>query len=300
MPRAVLVGLALLVAAGPRADAGQTRPGTRVGDADAAKALLARVLEHRDEIRPLERPLRYRQLVTTEGLDAEYAVASVATALYAYEPVAGFHLWKLQELDGKPIAGRRRRREEHRYQEAIEAAHRAVERDREAAERNDPDYEPAPRNGMDLFYQIVEKAIELDMFDGGLYEGTPWRGRPMQVVRFRPRPGFDDAPNRMLSAVSKCQGELWVDTGSLQVARVRAELVEARNFFAGLFGRLHRGTRADVESEFDGRMWLPERVTLQVDARVFFFRRIRRRVHYDFLDFETEPTVESSKPGSGG
>lgn len=262
--------------------------GEPIGDKEAARALLARVLEARKAIRPLEAPLRYDQLVTTEALDAERRVRSASTALYEYRPVAGFHLWKLRELDGQPIRGRRRAEEERRYREAIENAHRQVERDREAAERRDPDHEPVPRNGMDLFYQIVEDALELDMFDGELLEGPSWRGRAMQVVRFRPRPGFRGAPNRMLGAVSRCAGELWVDPESLQIARVRAELIQNQNFFAGLFGRLYAGTRADVESEFDGRMWLPQRVTMTVDARVFFFRRIRRQVHYDFLDFRAE------------
>ncbi len=286
MFRAILLGSAAAVAVLVPRPAAPQRPGERLGDAGAAIELLTDVLESRSRVRPLESRLRYQQLITTETLDAEHEVTAVATALYTYEPIAGFHLWKLRELDGEPISGRRLQREDRRFREAIEAAHEQVERDREALERNDADHEPAPRNGMDLFYQIVEKAVELDMFEGGLYQGAPWRGRPMQVIRFRPRPGFDDAPNRMLSAVSKCQGELWVDPESLQVARVRAELVQSQNFFAGLFGRLHKGTRADVESDFDGRMWLPQRVTLTVDARVYFFRRIRRRVHYDFLDFD--------------
>ena len=293
MLRAAL--LALVTAAAPGAAAGAEQP---IGDKQAAIALLARVLEAREQIRPLEAPLRYDQLVTTESLDAERRVRSVGTALYEYRPVAGFHLWKLRELDGEPIRGRRLTKEEQRFQKAIENAHRQVERDREAAERGDADHEPVPRNGMDLFYEIVADAIELDMFDGELLEETSWRGRPMQVVRFRPRPGFSGAPNRMLTAVSRCAGELWVDSGSLQIARVRAELIQRQNFLAGLFGRLYEGTRADVESEFDGRRWLPQRVTLTVDARVFFFRRIRRRVHYDFLDFRTDPAAdtESEKP----
>lgn len=292
MLRAALTALA--IAAATAAAAGQ-QP---VGDKEAARALLARVLEARTAVRLLEEPLGYDQLVTTENLDAERQVRSVATALYEYRPVAGFHLWKLRELDGRPIRGRRRNDEERRYRKAIENAHRQVERDREAAERGDTDHDPAPRNGMDLLYQIVEDALELDMFDGELLEGPSWRGRPVRVVRFWPRPGFSGAPDRMLGAVSRCAGELWVDAESLQIARVRAELVERQNFLAGLFGRLYEGTRADVESRFDGRMWLPERVTLTVDARVFFFRRIRRRVHYDFLDFRTDAPAETPDSGS--
>ena len=270
----------LLLAAG----AGQD---VRLGGQEAAEALLERVLEHREEVRPLEGRLAFRQLITTEALDAEREVTGTANALYEYTPVAGRHLWKLLELDGEPIAGRRRRREERRYRKAIEAAREEAEEDRLALERNDPDYEVRPKNGMDLFYRIVRDAIELGMFEGELVRGDDWRGRRMQVVRFRPRPGFEKAPNRMMSVVSKCQGELWVDSERRQVARVRAVLTREENFMAGLFGRLHRGTSADVESDFDGRIWLPRRVTMTVDARMFFFRQIRRRVHYDFLGFDT-------------
>ena len=258
-----------------------------IGDQDAAEALLARVIDHRATVRPLEGGLIFRQLITTERLDEEREVVASANALYEYRPEFGRHLWKLLELDGEPIEGRRFRREERRYQRAIEAAKEEAEEDRLALERQDANYEVLPKNGMDLFYKIVRDSIELEMFEGELLRGDTWRGRPVQIVRFRPRPGFADAPNRLMSVVSKCEGELWVDVESLQIARVRTVLTEAENFVAGLFGRLHRGTSADVESEFDGEIWLPKRVTMTVDARMFFIRRIRRRVHYDFLDFRS-------------
>ena len=257
----------------------------RIGGQEAAEALLAEVLDHRETVRPLEGRLTFRQLITTEALNEERDVVASADALYEYEPVHGRHLWKLLERDGEPIAGRRFRREERRYRRAIEAARKEAAEDRLARERRDPNYEVLPKNGMDLFYKIVRDAVDLEMFEGELSRRDTWRGRPMQVIRFRPRPGFDDAPNRMMSVVSKCEGELWVDAESRQIARVRTVLTEAENFVAGLFGRLHRGTSADVESEFDGSLWLPKRVTMTVDARMFFFRRIRQRVHYDFLDF---------------
>ena len=276
--------LAFLLAAGT-AGAGAE---VRIGGQAAAEALLRRVLEHRDEIRPLEGRLRFRQLITTESLDAEREVTATANALYEYRPVAGRHLWKLLELDGEPIRGRRWRREERRYEKAVEAAREEAEEDRAALARGDPDYEIRPKNGMDLFYEIVRDAIDLGMFEGELFAGKTLRGRPVQVVRFGPRPGFSGAPNRMMSVVSKCEGELWVDAEQRQVARVRTVLTRAENFVAGLFGRLHQGTSADVESEFDGRMWLPGRVTLTMDARMYFFRRIRRRVHYDFLEFRAD------------
>lgn len=276
---AVLWGSVVVLASGALAQE------VRIGGQEAAEALLAEVLDHRETVRPLEGRLTFRQLITTEALNEERDVVAAADALYEYEPVHGRHLWKLLERDGEPIAGRRFRREERRYRRAIEAAKEEAEEDRLARERRDPDYEIRPKNGMDLFYKIVRDAVELDMFEGELSRRDTWRGRPVQVIRFRPRPGFDDAPNRMMSVVSKCEGELWVDVESRQIARVRTVLTEAENFVAGLFGRLHRGTSADVESEFDGSLWLPKRVTMTVDARMFFFRRIRRRVHYDFLDF---------------
>ena len=261
----------------------------RIGGQRAAEALLQRVLDRRDQVRPIEGGLTFRQLITTEALDAEREVTGTANALYEYTPVAGRHLWKLLELDGEPIAGRRRRREERRYRKAVTAAREEAEEDRRALEQADPDYEVRPKNGMDLFYKIVREAIALDMFEGDLFRGERWRGRPVQVVRFRPRPGFGEAPNRMMSVVSKCEGELWVDAEQRQVARVRTVLTREENFVAGLFGRLFRGTSADVESEFNGRIWLPQRVTMTVDARMYFFRRIRRRVHYDFLAFAAAP-----------
>lgn len=281
-----IAALVLLAAAADRPAGGEE---VRLGGQQAAEALLERILDHRDQIRPIEGGLTFRQLITTEALDAERRVTAAANALYEYNPVAGRHLWKLLELDGEPIAGRRRRREERRYRKAVEAARKEAEEDRLALERRDPEYEVRPKNGMDLFYKIVRDAVELDMFEGELFEGGPWRGRPMQIVRFRPRPGFEDAPNRMMSVVSKCEGELWVDAAGRQIARVRTVLTREENFVAGLFGRLFRGTSADVESEFDGRIWLPQRVTMTVDARMYFFRRIRRRVHYDFLGFDAAP-----------
>lgn len=278
---------AFLPAAAAAAQDTPTGPAARIGGQAAAESLLRSVLDRRAEVRPVEGALTFRQLITTESLSAEREVVGTADALYEYLPVAGRHLWKLLERDGTPITGRDLRREERRYRKAVRDAVREAREDEEALARSDPDYEVAPKNGMDLFYEIVRDAMELEMFEGDLVEGPPLRGRTMRIVRFRPRPGFRGAPNRMMSVVSKGEGELWVDPAALQVARVRARLTEGENFVAGLFGRLYAGTSADVESGFDGRIWLPHRVTLTVNARVYFFRRIRRRVHYDFLDFRT-------------
>ncbi len=291
---------ALLAAAVPARSGAQPAPAPeeiRIGGHGAAEGLIERVLDHRGAIRPLEGRLTFRQLITTENLDREREVTASANALYRYVPVAGRHLWNLLEVDGEPITGSRFRREERRYRKAAEAARKEAEEDRAAAERNDPDYEVKPKNGMDLFYKIVADAIGLGMFEGELYQGASWRGRPMQVVRFRPRPGFRRAPNRIMSVVSGAEGELWVDPEAMQVARVRARLTRGASFLAGLFGRLYEGTAADVESEFTGDMWLPDVVTMSVNARVFFFRRIRRRVTYDFLAFRTLTAEERRDAG---
>lgn len=277
----------LLAAAAASAQEAATGPAVRIGGQAAAESLLRSVLDRRAEVRPVEGELTFRQLITTESLSAGQEVVGTADALYEYTPVAGRHLWKLLERDGAPISGRDLRREERRYRKAIRDAVREAQEDEEALARSDPDYEVAPKNGMDLFYEIVRDAMELEMFEGDLVEGPPLGGRATRIVRFRPRPGFRGAPNRMMSVVSKCEGELWVDPAAGQVARVRARLTEGENFAAGLFGRLYAGTSADVESGFEGRIWLPHRVTLTVNARVYFFRRVRRRVHYDFLDFRT-------------
>ncbi len=257
----------------------------RIGGQEAAESLLMRVLEHRATVRPVEGALTFRQLITTERLDDDGEVEASVNQLYAYEPVAGRHLWKLVEHDGEPIAGRRLRREERRYRRAVVAAHKEAGEDRRAAEENDPDHEVAPKNGMDLFYKIIGDALEERMFRGELYRGARFGGHEIQVVRFRPDPAYGKAPNRMMGVVSACEGELWVDPRNLQVARLEATLTRHVNFIAGLFGRLYEGTRATVLSEFTGAIWLPVRVTMTMNARMYFFRRIHQRVHYDFLDF---------------
>ncbi len=262
---------------------------TRIGGQRDAESLLERVLEHRAAVRPVEGALTFRQLITTERLGDDGEVTASVDQLYAYEPVAGRHLWKLIEHDGEPIGGRRLRREERRYRRATLAAHKEAQEDRRAAEANDPDYEVAPKNGMDLFYKIIRDALKERMFQGELYEGARFGGHPMLVIRFRPDPSYGKAPNRMMGVVSACRGELWVDERNLQVARMEATLTRNVNFIAGLFGRLYQGASATVRSEFTGAIWLPTRVTMTMNARMYFFRRIHQRVHYDFLDFAPAP-----------
>ncbi len=273
--------LVAAVLAAPPAEEGLVR----IGGQAAAESLLEQVLERRAVVREAEGGLTFRQLITTERLNDEEEVTATVNRLYRYDPVAGRHLWKLLEHDGEPIAGRRLRREERRYRKAVTAAFREAEEDRRAIEEGDPDYEVAPKNGMDLFYKIIRDAIEERMFLGDLYSGATFEGHEVQIVRFRPDPAYGRAPNRMMGVVSGCEGELWVDVENLQVARLEAALTRNVNFIAGLFGRLHKGTSASVQSGFTGSMWLPTRVTMTVNARMYFFRRIHQRVHYDFLEF---------------
>ena len=77
-----------------------------------------------------------------------------------------------------------------------------------------------------------------------------------------------------------------MDEQDLQVIRVEAKSTDDVNYGFGMFARIYKGTTVLWERrKVDDNAWVPARLEIRADARVFLFRRLGLHRVIDYLNY---------------
>jgi len=200
------------------------------------------------------------------------------TLRFHVAPVDGAPYARLVQKNGQPLAGEelaRERERERLFREAL--AKRAAAGEEEGG--SSPDREEDE-------YNITFNEALLGRYEFDLTGVEPLHDRAAYRLAFRPRPGPLPVRRRLDIALNKAQGELWIDTETYEVARVRFELIEKVRIWWGLVGSISEA-RGELERRpvrTHEEVWLPSRLEMYVDARVLF-RRNRRAETTTWSDY---------------
>jgi hypothetical protein len=96
-------------------------------------------------------------------------------------------------------------------------------------------------------------------------------GHPCDVFELNPNPAFH--PRSMFQdALAHVAAKIWVDRDSEQLVRGEASVVSDIYFFAGIAGKVYRGSRVEMEqSEVAPGIWLPTHYEYDFAGRKFLF-----------------------------
>lgn len=123
-------------------------------------------------------------------------------------------------------------------------------------------------------------------------------GRPTIVLAFAARPGVT-ATSRVGSLMQKMAGKAWVDEQDFEPARVEAVAVDDLTYRFGMFARVYKGTTVVWERQkVNGETWVPVRLEIRANARVFLFRRLG--LHRVVEDFNYRRFTASTSSSFGG
>lgn len=198
----------------------------------------------------------------------------------------GYRITRTIEKNGKPLSPSDQAKEDKDAQKQVEDIERRIaeKERRQIAQRDTGAGSGGQPNGEGQRITIA------DALKGSLLV-NPRRerfgGRDVIVFDYEPDPAFKPKTrNEKLFAL--CNGAVWVDSGTKQVVRLEATLVQsAGNFLA----KAKRGASFTIENELvNNEIWLPSRADINLQIKILFAGfSINNLVKYgDYRRFETE------------
>lgn len=252
------------------------------GDADdGARALVLKALERAVWYQEHDVAARFRARMTREvrRFDGDGGVRTRDVGDYEVAPVDGVPFERRLTIDGRPLSGEERAREDERAAEFREELRRLRERD-------DPEEDD---DAIVFDAELVARYVFV-------LEGEErFRNRPSYRIAFEPRAGRLPVRRRIDYALNKARGRIWIDRETHEPARVEFELLERVRLWWGVLGSilqargsLDRGPVLDaagVQPDAAGQVWARIQFESYSDVRVVF-RRTRRAEFRRWRDFE--------------
>jgi len=236
----------------------------RAPDAEDARALFLKVIENQERNEDLVRQYAFDETTTTETLAADGTVKKTESLTYEVTPTIDGEYRRLVAKNGKPLSPAGARKEEEKLRARLEELRSLSPGEKEKARTK-------VRRRTDRFKTRLRESIEV--FDFTRLPDVTLDGRTVAVFDFVPRPGYKPR-SRATSVLAKLEGTVWVDPERAQLVKLHARFRESFSLAGGVFGNVSKGSQATAEQKDSrGEVWLLDRITLRVRARLYFLKR---------------------------
>jgi len=220
---------------------------------------LFRVVADKDtENQKLEREYTYIDREVQHKLDGKGNSKSTEIKTYEILEIYGEQVRRLIAKDDKPLDSQDAAKQDEKIQKIIDKRKNESDEERKKREEKEEKQRDEDRK---FVHEIA------DAYNFTLVGTEQVDGRDAWVIDGEPRPGFE--PHMKESKfLSKFRGRVWIDKSDLQLAKMDVEAIETVS--VGLvLARVHKGTRFQLQqTRVNEEVWLPERVTYKIDARV--------------------------------
>ncbi len=251
-----------------------------------AQRLIEKVIVNQEAKQQLQRQYAYRETVTTEFLHKDGSVAEVKSEAFQVTPSPDGEYRRLIAKDGQPLPPEKEKKEEDKFQKYLKKQLKlsSAERERNTKEKL--------VGRLSRFQTRLREALEVYEFTELPLERV--QGNRIRCFEFSPQPGYK-AHSKGTKILNRLEGTVWIDPKQAQLVRLHIIFREDMKFFFGLFGRITKGSEAvaDRHQAEDG-LWLLENITASLEARLYFFKKYRRRITYSYSDYQ-KYTVETDE-----
>jgi hypothetical protein len=189
--------------------------------------------------------------------------------------LAGTPFKRLVAVDGKPLTGDAKQREDARLQQA--RADRSQESPSDRAHRV-AEY----KKHFDQAHRILEEMPHAFRY---AVAGRRRAGaRTVLVLQATPRPGYDP-PNVEARVLTGTRGEFWIDASTYQLVRGTAHVIHPVSI-AGFIATIQPGTEFEIEQRpVDDDVWLPSRFQIRSTSSIIFLFHHHTREDRTFFDY---------------
>jgi hypothetical protein len=243
---------------------------------DQIRQLIRQVAEKGRENDKKQRDYTYLERDEEHRLDRKGHVTSTEVKTYEVMELYGDQVHRLIRKNDKPLSDQDSRKEERKLQKLIEK--RKNESEKEHAKRQQK--EEKDREERRQFMSEVADAFDFR------FEGTEQLdGRETYVIAAQPRPGFRPHLSEA-GCLPKFRFRAWIDRDELQWKRADIQCIDTVSFGL-ILARLHKGSRIVIEqTRVNDEVWLPQRITLKVDARLGLVKGFNIEEDDTFRDYK--------------
>ena len=219
-------------------------------------------------------------------LDGKGRVKSTESKSYEITILSGEIVERLIAKDDKPLSGKDAQKEDEKIQKIISRGEKESENQRRKRRvKSDKEAEEAR-----LFVREIADAYRFR------FQGTEMvEGRPAYVVDADPLPGYKP---RLKDAkfLPKFRFRAWIDQAEHHWVKLDAECIDTVSW--GLFlARIHKGSKIHLEQvRVNDEVWLPKRLTLNIDARIALLKNLDMELDITFRDYQKFRTDAIIRP----
>lgn len=251
---------------------------------DAAELIRKTVARNEDILESL-RAFQYHRYREIRWLDSAGKVRRVDSTLHDVHISHGAPYSKLIAEDGVRLDPARLQREDRKMaRELTRRAHNT------SSEQRGFQQEMHDR-------RLVMRQLP-DAFHWSLRGETVHSGRPVWILRARPRAGWRP-PTSEAKILSKVAGEVWIDRQDLRMVRIDAHIEDTFSF-AWFLLRIQPGFTFRFEQSLgEDRQWLPRQAFVKGDARIAGVKTVRLEIDTQYSGYRRQqiesPVVASVK-----
>ena len=196
-------------------------------------------------------------------------VTRVETERYLRYPLEGHLYLEVVARDGLPLDADAHQEEKKRKANFVQEARRHAAR----GEKYEPDARSIrfDRQLIDRYQTILVGTEEV-------------QGHSCWVIRIEPRAGRLPDARSLDKALNRSTGRLWITQNGHHLARIAFQMQRPVRYLWGVLATL-RSVEGQLEYEaVQPEFWMPKRLDLHLDVRVFFgLKAIRRRIRNDWV-----------------
>jgi hypothetical protein len=196
-------------------------------------------------------------------------------------PLDGTPYERLTAKDGRALTPEEDRKEERKYEKALQQRGRETPAERKERIRKferDRDFIKEIPEAYD-FKVMGEEAVE---------------GRPAWVVTMRPHPGFVPTTTRG-ALLEHITGKLWIDKEDRQWARAEAHVSDTINI-GWIIARIEPGTNFKVEqTRIENGFWMPKKITISGAAHLMLVHNKPLNEELIYSGFHREDSASAEK-----
>ena len=251
-----------------------------------ARRLIEKVIANQEAKQQLQRQYAYRETVTTEFLHKDGSVDKIKSQAFQVTPSPDGEYRRLIAKNGQPLPPEKEEKEEDKFQKYLNKQLKlsSAERERNTKEKL--------AGRLRRFQTRLREALEVYEFTELPVESV--QGNRIRCFGFSPQSGYK-AHSKGTDILARLEGTVWIDPKQAQIVRLHIIFREDLKFFFALFGRITKGSAAVAERhQAEDGLWLLENITASLDARLYFFKKYRRRITYSYSDYQ-KYTVETDE-----
>jgi hypothetical protein len=247
------------------------------------KSLFLEVTRNQKAVEALQKQYTCHVTTEEEQTDGKAQVKSRKIKEYEVFNIAGDEVRHLLAIDGKPLTGDEKKKEDERFNKEFDKETRKEAELARDPKRQEKEEEKDEQQLSDLLRAIRFRNPRRERF----------RGQDVIAVDFGPNPDYK--PTKLMEKIAqRLVGVVWIDDQARDIARLEAHFSDSAKVGGGIVASIDKGSNLVFEqAKVNGEVWLPVYAEVHFAGRVLFLKAKSNQIdrYSDYQKFHAESRI---------